>query len=231
MTSASGSRGIAPATQRLLVIFQKGEAARFLSHLDLIATLEYSIRRAGLPVALSEGFNPRPRMSLAAPLPVGYTGEREILELYLREARDPAVALRDLQGALPAGLIVIAIEEIGLEGKSAGSRVKSATYRARLPEPAVGLDRMVSELLACSAIDVEDEREGAVRRRNIRPMIISVEILDPRSLRLTVSQTGQGTVRPELIIRQMGLATEGVRIVRERLEVAEQSDGDGAEGV
>ena len=46
--------------QKLTVTFRKGEDARFLSHLDLTATLEYAVRRARLPVALSEGFSPRP---------------------------------------------------------------------------------------------------------------------------------------------------------------------------
>ena len=70
---------------RYLLTFRKHEGARFLSHLDLQATLEYGMRRAGLPLELSEGFNPRPRYSLVAALPLGYVGEHELLEMTLRD--------------------------------------------------------------------------------------------------------------------------------------------------
>jgi radical SAM-linked protein len=109
--------------QKLTVTFRKGEGARFLSHLDLTATLEYAVRRARLPVSLSEGFNPRPRLSVAASLEMGYVGEAEILEITLRESVDLAAAGERLGAALPAGIEIIAVEQAELGAKTAASRL------------------------------------------------------------------------------------------------------------
>lgn len=57
--------------QRLRFAYAKGEALRYISHLDLARTWERAFRRAGLPVAYSQGFNPKPRFQIAAALPWG----------------------------------------------------------------------------------------------------------------------------------------------------------------
>ena len=56
--------------QRIRVTFGKGQQLKYISHLDLARTWERVFRRARLPVAYSQGFNPRPRFQLAAALPV-----------------------------------------------------------------------------------------------------------------------------------------------------------------
>jgi len=55
--------------QRIRITFSKTEAMRFTGHLDLILTWERTFRRAALPLSYSEGFNPRPVINFAAPLP------------------------------------------------------------------------------------------------------------------------------------------------------------------
>ena len=55
---------------------------KFISHLDLIRVWQRVFRRAGVALAYSEGFNPHPRLSLAAPLALGVTGEAELMDVY-----------------------------------------------------------------------------------------------------------------------------------------------------
>ena len=57
--------------QRLRIRFRRGLAVKFVSHLDIMRLWQRALIRAGMPLAYSEGFNPRPRLSLAAPLAVG----------------------------------------------------------------------------------------------------------------------------------------------------------------
>lgn len=57
----------------------------FISHLDLIRCWERIIRRASIKVSFTEGFHPRPKFSFSPPLPVGFDGERELLDLKLEE--------------------------------------------------------------------------------------------------------------------------------------------------
>ncbi len=203
--------------QRLTVIFRKGEDARFLSHLDLTATLEYAVRRARLPVSLSEGFNPRPRLSVAASLALGYVGEAEILEITLRETVDPASVAVRLSDALPHGIDIISVKEGVAGAKTAASRLRSAVYRLDLPAPVADLSGRVQTLLRSSRLDVEEQRDGQVRRRDLRPMILAFEAVSPQALRLEARMDGEGSIRPEQLLTLMAVATHGVRITRERI--------------
>ncbi len=67
--------------QRLRTSFSRGEELKFLSHLDLMRLWERAFRRAGISLASSEGFTPHPRISLAAPLSVGTTGQAELMDV------------------------------------------------------------------------------------------------------------------------------------------------------
>jgi radical SAM-linked protein len=68
---------------RFRIAFAKTNAMRFTSHLDLQRTWERTIRRARLPLSYSQGFNPRPKINLAAALPLGFTSSCEIAEIWL----------------------------------------------------------------------------------------------------------------------------------------------------
>jgi radical SAM-linked protein len=75
--------------QRLRVKFSRGDEIKFISNLDLMRLWQRALRRAGMPLAYSEGFNPHPRISLAAPLPLGVTGEAELMDIVLSRPVSP----------------------------------------------------------------------------------------------------------------------------------------------
>ncbi len=96
--------GAAEAGFRCCVEFAKGGAARFLSHLDLQAAVERALRRARLPLAYSQGFQPRPKLQFEEALPLGWSSELERLWLDLcRDYPCPEIEKR-LRRTLPAGL-------------------------------------------------------------------------------------------------------------------------------
>jgi radical SAM-linked protein len=205
--------------QRLRIIFRKGEATRFLSHLDLQATLEFSMRRARLPLEFSEGFNPRPKMSLVAPLPLGYTGEREILEIVLSQPLPAGEVLERLGAAVPQGIVVREVVEVPAEGKSAASKLVSASYLVELADPAERLAERLAAVLARPSIEVDEERDRAIRRRDIRSAILSLSAEGDRAFRLTAGYSG-GTVRPEQILDLLGISRDDARITRTEITVA-----------
>ncbi len=206
--------------QRLTVTFRKAGSARFLSHLDLTAVFEYAVRRAHLPVALSEGFNPRPKISVAASLALGYVGEAELLEIVMREPVQCEDALTRLQACLPAGIELVTVDELPPNGRSAAARLQSADYRIELPCPVPDLSNRVAGLLAETSSIQEEVRDGVVRRRDIRPMISALECTSASSLRMSVTLDGGGSVRPDHILERLGVPVEGSVITRERLILA-----------
>jgi radical SAM-linked protein len=205
--------------QRLHVIFRKGEGTRYLSHLDLQSTLEFSMRRARLPLEFSEGFSPRPKMSLVSPLPLGYTGEREILEITLHESLPPDEVRSRLQAAVPQGITIWEVVEVPVEGKSAASKLLSASYEVELGEPVPDLSGRLQSLIDRTVIEVEEERDRTVRRRDIRPSIIDLHAEGDQRFQLTAAYDS-GTVRPEQILDLLDLSRDGARITRTEITIA-----------
>src|SRR5512136_1884193 len=104
-----------PATkQRLRITFTRDETLKYIGHLDMARTWQRITRRANLPLAYSEGFNPQPRLSFAAALPVGCTSDHEELDLVLWPACVIGDVKTQLDRALPPGMKVISIEELPL---------------------------------------------------------------------------------------------------------------------
>jgi radical SAM-linked protein len=203
--------------QKFAVTFRKGDDARFLSHLDLTAMLEYAVRRAGLPVSLSEGFSPRPRLSVAASLALGYVGEAELFELTLRDSVAPTAVGERLSAVLPAGIQIVSVEKVEPGAKSAASRLQSAVYRIDLPAPVDDLQQRIEDLLRRPSLEVEEPRDGHVRRRDLRPMLLRLHEVSPASLRLEVRMDGEGSMRPEQVLALMDLPAAGARITREQI--------------
>src|SRR5512143_56497 len=92
--------------QRLRITFTRDETLKYIGHLDMARTWQRIARRAKLPLAYSEGFNPQPRMSFAAALPVGCTSDHEELDMVLSPACVIDEVKAQLDRALPPGIKV-----------------------------------------------------------------------------------------------------------------------------
>lgn len=131
-----------PSLFRLRAVFVKQGRLAMLSHLELARALERTVRRAGLPFAVSEGFSPHMRIAFGAALPVGVGGTCEIFDLLLTRYVAPAKALAALQEASAPDLMVRECAYIEPHDKAASVAFPVSTYRALLSRPlAEGADR------------------------------------------------------------------------------------------
>jgi radical SAM-linked protein len=87
--------------QRLRLRFSRGARLKYISHLDLIRLWHRAFRRAGLELAYSEGFNPHPRIQIAAPLPLGVTGESELMDVVFARAYMPQSVMSSVMPSFP----------------------------------------------------------------------------------------------------------------------------------
>ena len=117
--------------QRLWLTFAVEGSLRWLGHLDLFRAWERILRRAGLPLLYSRGFNPRPRMAIALPLPVGFTGEEELLDVLLTRPVPRLELIHRVRPQLPAGLVLRSVEEVDLRVASLHSH-STGTLAQRL---------------------------------------------------------------------------------------------------
>lgn len=89
------------------LLFAKEGRARYISHLDLMRTFQRAFTRAQIPIKHTEGFNPHPFISIALPLPLGFSSRCELLEFGLLEGTDHADVPSRLNAALPEGVRIL----------------------------------------------------------------------------------------------------------------------------
>ncbi len=168
-----------------MVRFTKAGAARFLSQHDVRRAWERVTRRAGLPLAYSRGFSPKPRLSFGPPLPVGAEGHREYMTMALRELMDPAAVQKRLAAAAIPGMAVIDV------ASAPGRRVRTtwATYEITVKPPPPDLAARVQQLLGQDTVEIERARDPEGVRRDIRAGVGSLRSENGRVMaRLRIAQ-------------------------------------------
>jgi len=93
--------------QRIKVQYKKGTEVKFISHRDLMRAFQRAIRRADLPVAYSQGFNPHMKISWGNAIKVGATSDNEFAELQIDGWLKPLELIDCLNHHLPQGLEII----------------------------------------------------------------------------------------------------------------------------
>lgn len=214
--------------QRLRVTFSRGDQVKYITHLDLMRFWERALRRAGIDLAYSEGFTPRPRIALGAPLAVGVTSSGELMDLFLSRRTGLRRFIDDVSRQLPPGIEILKVEEVGLGLPSLQSQVRWSDYQVE-----VNADRdpqevrdAVRRFLEAESIPWEHLRDKEVRRYDIRALVQDIRLerhVDNAyvlAMRLRTDDTGTG--RPEQVTAALALP-EPERIHRQRLILAETS--------
>src|SRR5512145_262138 len=110
------------------ITFSITEAMRYTSHLDLHRAWERTFRRAGLPISYSQGFHPQPKLSLAAALPLGFTSECELADVWLDQELSLEEILSALKGAIPPGVVIQSVEQVDTHLPALQTQVLSSEY-------------------------------------------------------------------------------------------------------
>jgi radical SAM-linked protein len=211
--------------QRLRITFAKGEEIKYISHLDLMRLWERALRRARVPLAYSHGFNPRPRIAVAAPLPLGFTSRGEVMDVVLERRTSPSNFARGLVPHLPPGLELLAVEEVYPRLPSLQSQVCAAEYRVTVCRDGSReeLEGKLQELL--SAEQLPRRRRG--KEYDLRPLIEELWIEGREAggwvLGMRLRAGDQGTGRPDEVLDALGLADKPCLVRRERLLMLPQS--------
>lgn len=203
----------------LCLQYSKEEEARFLSHLDLMMAMERAFRRAGLPLAFSEGFNPHPRIAYASALAVGVTSEGEYLDLQLREELPPETVLERVNQVLPRGLRVKAVVPVVKRKQSLMAVINLARYRVEVPIiqgydreigkehlPSEAIDEAIAQAMALPVYLVQRQGKKGKREVNIRPGIreLTGQIRGQKLILEMAVQTGSsGNVKPEEVVKMV----------------------------
>ena len=163
------------------VRFSKLGKIRFLSHRDLARVWERGLRRAGVRVAYSEGFSPRPRLSFGLALSTGYESLGEYLDVDLHP--EAGVTAAELPGivtpSLPDGMVAQVAVDLEPGTESLQAAVTSSAWRLEV----VGVDRGALDDAVARALDADElpitvERKGSETLLDARPAILSLSLAD-----------------------------------------------------
>jgi radical SAM-linked protein len=201
----------APAAQRLRLRYAKRGRLRFTSHRDVARAFERALRRARVPMAYSQGFNPHPKISWIGAAPTGVASEAEYVEIAVVTPVEPAELVAVLDAAMPPGLDLLeAVVADG--GGSLADRVEASRWRIELDgvSPEV-LREAVARLLAAPTVEVERLTKHGMRTIDARAAVVSATVhadvpADPRPpgvtcgiLEVVVRQTTPA-VRPDDVL-------------------------------
>lgn len=201
----------APRLFRLRCSFIEAGRLALLSHLEVAHTLERTVRRAGLPFAISQGFSPHMKIAFGAALPVGVGSTCEIFDLQLTRYVAPEKALAALQEASVADLMVQECRYIEPSAKAASVAFPFSTYEVEFDGP-VG------------AIDVP-ETIAVVRKRKEKILVVSEFLAEPFDLEgdkatFTLEAKPTGSLRPDVLLDHCGIPAEIKSITR----IAQRAD-------
>lgn len=159
---------------KIRICFSKTGCSKFVSHLDLMKTLQRTFRRGGIDISYSQGFNPHPIMSIAHPLPLGVEGLNEYMDISVDSKPNFEELKIKMNNALPQDIRVNSISEVN---RPLNVLVR-AEYSAiiNLVQEVENLEQEINHFLALNEIVVEKKTKRGLSDTDIKPMIFDVAI-------------------------------------------------------
>ena len=209
--------------RRLRVRYAKEHPVRFLSHLDIVRMIERAIRRSRVPVAYSEGFHPRPKISFGPPLPLGAISHAEYVDLLLDQDFEPGF-VESLRQQFPAGLSLLHSQALPAKGISLFERINVLAYRVTMPGGFEDWEEKNRQFLSRDAVFAERAGDEGTRLVNIRPLVQKLEASDAGDktvLEMELILSEKGTVRPVEVVAALdaGHLLDPRSLLFERTEV------------
>jgi radical SAM-linked protein len=235
--------------QRWRLVVARDEAARDLLHRDVTAAWDAGLAASGLPLQMSEGATPRPRVTFAAPAPVGMLAERELIDIVLTGLVPLHEVRSAVEAAAPDGYRAVDVFDVWLGWPALAALVVAGDYRASVTSDAgegddagpLGpseVEAAIAELLAAPRIEQPRSKgQGMVTidiRPHIRALRVTGSVVGPSTrpaveLWMQLRLGGEGGVgRPEEVVaalgERLGRVLVSVRLTRERIVLADDPD-------
>lgn len=194
---------------RMLLQFQKGDLVRHLGLLDLQRTIQRALRRSGLPIAYSKGFNPHIVMSFVSALSSGVPGDAELLDVSLSGEATERECLEKMNRVLPPALSVSRVRLVDDRFPKVTAALRQAQYRITLRG---GDARKIADAVPAFLAEEEIMALRKSKRQevmvNIRPMLHELTVdfdaeADCAVLSARVSFVEAATLKPELLMEAL----------------------------
>ena len=189
---------------RYAIQFSKFGALKFVGHLDFMRAFGRAIRRGGLPIAYSQGFNPHMQLSFALPLPLGMESEKDYGEIWLTEDIGECALLEILNSHKPPGLMFLAARKMEETEPRYASVTTAADYIA-YNEPGLINPEAISAILNENTLIALKKTKSGYTETNIRPDIINLSYQDSPKPRIYMRLSAGSTkfLNPQLLLEEI----------------------------
>jgi radical SAM-linked protein len=203
--------------QRVRIRFGKQGDLRWIGHLDLARAWERLFRRAGIPLARSAGFHPKPKMQFPSALALGIEGLDEVVDVQIDSDASAERLLALLSPRAPAGLVITTVEVVPNQG---AAQVRAVAYELPIPsERESRVQERLDELLAAPTLAID-------RGRDRKPLDLAALLVEARLvdgvLRLRMRVTREGSIPVSDLLAVLGvddLLRQGRHLTRTAVEL------------
>lgn len=196
---------------KVRIKFAKTGVMKYIGHLDIMRYFQKAIRRSGLPIKYSEGFNPHQIMSFASPLGVGITSEGEYMDIELKEEVSCKEVLDKLQSTMVDGMEICKVMYLPDKVPNAMSSLAAAKYVLTYKHPE-NFPYSVEELQSAKeqffdqadTISIVKKTKKGERELDLKPLIYEFDIMqrqDVVEFHLFVSTGSVDNIKPELVLQ------------------------------
>lgn len=159
---------------KIRVCFSKTGYSKYVSHLDLMKTLQRTFKRAGIDISYSQGFNPHPIMSIAHPLPLGVEGLCEYMDISVDSKPDFEKLKIEMNNALPQDIRVHSVTNVN---RPLNVLVRAEYFATvHLKKEIKDLDNKVAEFLSMDEIVIKKKTKRGISDTDIKSMIFDVNL-------------------------------------------------------
>lgn len=202
------------------VKFSKTGTICYTSHLDIMRLFNRTIKRAGIKLAYSQGFNPHPKMVFAQPLSLGYTGLNEYIEIETTEDHETGYIAEKLSEIMPPGLDIKGCERMAEGRKTLAAMTVAAEYMIEIPiaEPVDMSNEEIAEFYMSQDRIITLKKQKKKKEPveiDIKPMIRQLRVLQQNGQIVINTVLDSGSVSnlsPELLIKtfaeRLGIDTD-----------------------
>ncbi len=185
----------------MMAVFEKSKRLRHVGHLDIMRSMQRALRRSGLPVSYSNGFNPHILLTFASPLSVGAIGKRELMEVTLYEDVTPEAFLAAMNQALPPEMQLSEAKVLEDKHPALMAMVKAARYDI-LPDDQEAAERWsacLMDYLGQESIMTMRKTKSGMKETDIRPLIHELSCQDGH-LHAVLALTETITCKPDMLL-------------------------------
>jgi radical SAM family uncharacterized protein/radical SAM-linked protein len=191
-------------------VYSKTGPARFFGHLELVNIILRSLRRAQIPLAYSKGFHPLPKVSFEDPLPTGMESLGERFYATICGTVDIKHMLRRLNKDLPEGLLITNCDRVAKKASPVAG--VSESYLIRLKNATFDKRKYDRFRRSPEFVISRRTKKGTINALNLREMVLSVDLVQPDSLKMSIKKKPGITVRPaEILTHVFGLTQSDIQ--------------------